>query len=137
MVASAEATCSLAGAQGVASLAMPPGLPQAPATRTSVDVELEVIERPAEATPVRHRWRAAWTRLVDPRREQAAREALRVVHAAHVSEPAQLSASEVRVDRVEAQPPLELRRREVVLPRVLARDAAHGTHAARVEDPQF
>mmetsp|Transcript_20662 Transcript_20662/g.52465 ORF Transcript_20662/g.52465 Transcript_20662/m.52465 type:complete len:470 (+) Transcript_20662:298-1707(+) len=98
-------------------------------------VEVEDVHRLSHAAAVGQPRRAPRPRVRHPRGQHAPRQAL-PAHAAHVSQPAQLPARDVEVDRVEPQLLHQLHRRDAVLPRVLPRDAAHGAQALRVEDAQ-
>ena len=81
--------------------------------RRSVDIE--VIERLANAAPKRHELPTGWPLGRDPRREHTAWQPLKR-HAIDVPYPAKLPTEDVVVDRVEFQFLGERAGRETVLP---------------------
>ena len=98
-------------------------------------VQVEDVHRLRHAPAVREPRRAHWPRVRHPRRQQPPRQP-RHVHAADVAEPSQLAPIDVDVNGVEPQPLHQVLRRDVVLPHVSARHAAHRAQALRVEDAQ-
>eukprot|EP00326_Haptolina_ericina_P041207 CAMPEP_0181250370 /NCGR_PEP_ID=MMETSP1096-20121128/46281_1 /TAXON_ID=156174 ORGANISM="Chrysochromulina ericina, Strain CCMP281" /NCGR_SAMPLE_ID=MMETSP1096 /ASSEMBLY_ACC=CAM_ASM_000453 /LENGTH=379 /DNA_ID=CAMNT_0023347829 /DNA_START=355 /DNA_END=1495 /DNA_ORIENTATION=- len=132
-VASAAAAASLADGQDAASRATPSGLPPARATSGG-----RCGTRPSPCPRCAHMSSAV--RLLaagagPSRRASCAGGGWRSPCAAR----AQASVADdgdVRVDGVEAQPPLELHGGDVVVPAVLARYAAHGSHTTRMEAAQ-
>ena len=72
-----------------------------------------------DGATVRHGRRAYRAAMGHPRREQAAREPRLVRHAADVSEPPELPASDVELDGVQPQPLSQLLGRDVDLGKLI------------------
>ena len=109
--------------------ARPQGLAPCAAVRGELGparlVDAEHLERLEDGAAVRHGRRTYRAAMGHPRREQAAREPRLVRHAADVSKPPELPASDVELDGVQPQPLSQLLGRDVMLPRLAARHPAH------------